>query len=223
MTRPLPDPHTVLGYRRDGRPIYPVLGASSADPSNDDATLTLSQKQLNALLAREKDQGGRAAVRALVEKLGFSINTDLTDFVTRQRQTEQDQLTETQRREQDLTTRENAIAAREAQAAAREREASRRAVLAREGSTGEDLDDALTLLRIPDDADDTAVSTAVHELKTRRPELFRASAPGGGQPPAAPGGAPASVPPPRPGSTDRKPGSAGIEMARRRGLIPPAP
>ncbi|RNL73171.1 hypothetical protein EBF04_23880 [Streptomyces sp. I6] len=56
----------MLGYRRDGRPIYPVLGASSADPSNDDATLTLSQKQLNTLLAREKDQGGRAAVRALV-------------------------------------------------------------------------------------------------------------------------------------------------------------
>ncbi len=34
MVRPLPPRHPV-GFRRDGRPIYPILGASSEDEAND--------------------------------------------------------------------------------------------------------------------------------------------------------------------------------------------
>ncbi len=79
MTRSLPASCTVLGYRKDGRPIYPILGASSDDASNDEAAVSISQKQLNTLLAREKDQGGRAAVRALADKLGFANATELAD------------------------------------------------------------------------------------------------------------------------------------------------
>ncbi|MEN8649066.1 hypothetical protein ABCR94_00050 [Streptomyces sp. 21So2-11] len=222
MTRSLPDPSTALGYRQDGRPIFPILGASSDDPSNEEASVTISQKQLNTLLAREKDQGGRAAVRGLVDKLGFSSTSDLTDFISGQRQAEQEQLTEAQRREQDLDLREKAAIAREAGALTRERDATRRAALAGIGATGHELDDAAALLRVADDADPATVSEAVQELKTRRPELFTTAPPSSGQVPAAPGGAPASVPPPRPGGVDRKPGAAGIEMARRRGLLPHA-
>ncbi|KIZ15396.1 hypothetical protein SNA_27985 [Streptomyces natalensis ATCC 27448] len=208
----------MLGYRQDGRPIYPVLGASADDPSNDEAMVTVSQKQLSTMLAREKDQGGRAAVRSLVGKLGFTSSAELTDYIGVQRQAEDDQLSEAQRREQELAARERAAVAREAQALARERDAARRALLAGVGATGRDLDDAVALLRMPDDADDGALTEAVEELKSRRPELFTGAA---RQAPSAPGGAPASVPPPRPNPVDRKPGAAGIEMARRRGLIPP--
>ncbi|WP_433547176.1 hypothetical protein ACQPZG_20385 [Streptomyces sp. CA-294286] len=219
MTRSLPAPHSVLGYRRDGRPIFPVLGASPEDESNDEHNVTLSQAKLNTLLSREKDQGGRAALRALAEKLGFSSTSDLSDYVSGQRQAEQEQLTEAQRREQLLAEREKAAVAREAQALSRERDAARRALLAGVGALGRDLDDAVALLRVPDDADESAVGEAVQDLKSRRPELFSPAPPGTSVLPAAPGGAPASVPPSRPGGVERKPGSAGMEMARRRGLL----
>ncbi|WP_327356377.1 hypothetical protein [Streptomyces sp. NBC_01304] len=219
MTRTLPTPRAVLGYRRDGRPILPVLGASPDDPSNDEVTVNISQKQLNTLMAREKDQGGRAAVRSLIEKLGFSNAGALEEYLAGVRQAEQEQLSEAERREQALAAREKDAAAREAAARVRERDATLRAALSGVGATGHDLDDAVALLRVPDDVTGDALSEAVEELKERRPELFttiRSSV----QPlPAAPGGAPASVPPPRPGGIDNKPGSAGLEMARRRGIL----
>jgi hypothetical protein len=34
MDRLLPHPRTPVGYRRDGRPIFPTLGADPTDPSN---------------------------------------------------------------------------------------------------------------------------------------------------------------------------------------------
>lgn len=216
MTRTLPDPNIALGFRRDGRPILPILGASAEDPSNDEAPLSLSQKHLNALMAREKDQGGRAAVRTLVDKLGFPSASALEEFITQVRQVEQEQLTETQRREQALADREQAALARETAASAKEQEASRRSMLVSAGVAGRDLDDAMALLRVTDDVDDPALKEAVQDLQGRRPELFSASA---GPSPAAPGGAPASVPPPHPGGIERTPGAAGLEMARRRGLI----
>lgn len=217
-TRSLPAPSAVLGYRRDGRPIHPVLGASPDDGSNsDEATVSLSQKHLSTLMAREKDQGGRAAVRGLVDKLGFANASALEEFIASARKAEQERLSEAERREQALAEREQAAVARERAALAREREASRRAVLAGAGASGRDLDDAVALLRIPDDADDSQLAEAVEGLKDRRPELFIQPA---RSLPAAPGGAPASVPPPRPASVEQRPGAAGLEMARRRGLLP---
>ncbi|WP_326647517.1 hypothetical protein [Streptomyces sp. NBC_01750] len=62
--RSLPLPLAPLEYRRDGRPIYPVLGASPEDESNkpgDDGGApngSVTQEHLSRLLAREKTQGG---------------------------------------------------------------------------------------------------------------------------------------------------------------------
>ncbi|MFE1558906.1 hypothetical protein ACFW6V_28480 [Streptomyces sp. NPDC058734] len=223
MSRLLPPPHAVLGYRRDGRPIYPVLGASSEDPSNGgEPQVTLGQHQLQQMMAREKDQGSRAGRRDLVEKLGFASAAELEQWVTQQRDAEQQQLTDAERREQDLSAREKAAALREAAAVARERSAVRRSALAGRGAVGDNLEDAVALLRLPDDADADALDQAVAELHSRRPELFRTAALGAGQVPPAPGGAPASAPPPRPGGQAHKPGEGGLAMARRRGLLPPA-
>ncbi|MGI5139307.1 MULTISPECIES: hypothetical protein [unclassified Streptomyces] len=228
MDRLLPAPRTAVGYRRDGRPIFPILGADPTDPSNqqlppapsiDPAAVPAQmpdQEALNRLLAREKQQGERAAIRRLVEQLGFTKTEDLTTFVQQQRDAQAAQLSEIERREQAAADAATAAAAREAQAIARERAAVRRAALVALGATGEDLKDAERLLAVDDDADEDAITEAAQALKVRRPELFAATA--AAVPPAAPGGSPAGGPPPR-GSNMPKPGQHGADIARRRGFV----
>ncbi|MFD7769833.1 hypothetical protein [Streptomyces sp. NPDC059787] len=231
MDRLLPDPRTPVGYRRDGRPVYPILGAAPTDPANQQpptapapapdpavlATPTPDQEALNRLLAREKQQGGRAAIRDLVEQLGFTKADELAAFVQQQRDAQQAALSDLERREQAAAEREATAQQREAQALARERAATRRAVLVGLGATGADLADAELLLIADDDADETALTEAATALKARRPELFGASTTTAA-PPAAPGGSPAGGPPSR-GTNLPKPGSHGAEMARQRGFL----
>ncbi|MFE4958719.1 hypothetical protein ACFRCW_32970 [Streptomyces sp. NPDC056653] len=223
MARPLPDPHTPIGHRRDGRPIFPILGADPTDPSNDQVAdpaqpaaqtgQAMDQETLTRLLAREKQQGERAAVRKLVEQLGFAKTDDLAAFVKAQQDAQDAQLTEVQRREKDAEDASAAAAAREAAAVARERAAVRRSALVALGATGVDLADAERLLAVDDDADEQAVTDAATALKTRRPELFGSTH----TPPAAPGGSPAGGPPQRDSNVPKR-GAAGAEMARRRGF-----
>ncbi|MFF7190431.1 hypothetical protein ACFZAR_35630 [Streptomyces sp. NPDC008222] len=135
MDRLVPHPRTPVGYRRDGRPIFPILGAEPTDPSNQQLPTSptpnpavppapaVDQEALNRLLAREKQQGGRAAVRDLVEQLGFTKAEDLTAFVQQPRDAQTAALSELERREQAATDATTAAAAREAQAIARERAA----------------------------------------------------------------------------------------------------
>ncbi len=202
-----------------------MLGASAEDPSNDPGdegtppAATVTQEDLSRLLAREKTQGGRAAVKKLLGDLGFDNSEALVDFVTQQREAEQAALSDVERREQAAVERERQAEQRIAEAVARERAAVRRAVLAGLGASGEDLDDAVVLvervLADQPEADEEAVAAAAEQLKERRPELF-------GQVqetvPPAPGGSPAGGPPSR-GGTPPKPGSAGLDMARRRGYV----
>ncbi|WP_425834151.1 hypothetical protein [Streptomyces fractus] len=228
MVRPLPSRRPV-GFRRDGRPIYPIRGASAEDPSNehlddldsDDGgptpQVTLSQDRLGKLLTREKSQGERAAVKRLLSALGFETPKALTEFVTAQRDAEQASLSELERREQAAKERELKAVQREQEAAARERAAVRRSALVALGASGEDLTDAERLLAIDDeDTDEAQVQAAAEALRARRPELFgQVRAPVR----SAPGGAPAGRSPSRT-SAPAKPGAAGLEMARRRGLAP---
>ncbi|MFD6347229.1 hypothetical protein ACFWF9_21225 [Streptomyces roseolus] len=226
MARPLPDPMTPLGRRRDGRPIFPILGAAPNDPSaqpggnpapgGTGTGVEVDQDTLARLLAREKDQGGRTAVKKLLEQLGFDKADELTAFVTAQREAQQAQLTEIERREQAAADATRAAEAREQAAAARERAAVRRGALVALGASGDDLTDAERLLAVGDDADEQTVTDAAAALAQRRPELFGQLKQG--TPPPAPGGAPAGGPPPR-GSGQPKAGSSGLEMARRRGHI----
>ncbi|MFE9559114.1 hypothetical protein ACFYOD_37415 [Streptomyces sp. NPDC006703] len=225
MTRPLlPNPLTPVGHRRDGQPIYPIVGASADDSSNnadDDGALNsgVTQEDLSRLLAREKTQGGRTAVKKLLGDLGFENSEALAEFVSTKREADQAALSEVERREQAAEEKLRAAQALEAQATARERAAIRRAVLTGLGAFGEDLADATLLidraLAEQADADDEAVMSAAEQLKERRPELFGQSP---RTSPPAPGGSPAGGPPSRAG-VPPKPGAAGLEMARRRGFV----
>ncbi|MFI2258928.1 hypothetical protein [Streptomyces tubercidicus] len=227
MVRPLP-PRRPVGHRRDGRPIYPILGASAEDETNDqldDASddggqeqqVKVSQDRLGKMLTREKAQGERAAIKRLLSTLGFDTPKALSEFVTTQREAEQAALSEVERREQAAQERELQAARREELAAERERAALRRAALVALGAAGDDLVDAERLLAVDDeDADEAQIQSAAEALRTRRPELFgevRTPVP------AAPAGAPAGRGPTRMTPVS-KPGSAGLEMARRRGLLP---
>ncbi|MFI0711402.1 hypothetical protein ACH4SK_12220 [Streptomyces inhibens] len=55
---------------------------------------------MSRLLAREKTQGGRAAVKKLLGDLGFDNSEALTEFITAKRDADQAALTEIERREQ---------------------------------------------------------------------------------------------------------------------------
>ncbi|MFE4535825.1 hypothetical protein ACFRKB_12170 [Streptomyces scopuliridis] len=217
-----------MGSRRDGRSIFPILGASSEDETNDlleDATesdgqdqqVTVTQDRLGKMLTREKAQGERAAIKRLLSTLGFDNPKALAEFVSTQREAEQAALSEVERREQVAQERELQAARREELAAERERAALRRGALVALGAEGDDLVDAERLLAVDDeDADEAQIQSAAESLRARRPELFgevRTPVP------AAPAGAPAGRGPTRTAPVS-KPGSAGLEMAKRRGLIP---
>ncbi|MDI3406274.1 hypothetical protein [Streptomyces cavernicola] len=227
MVRPLP-PRRPVGHRRDGRPIYPILGASPEDETIaqlDDAPddggqqqqVTVTQDRLGKMLTREKAQGERAAIKRLLSTLGFDTPKALSEFVSAQREAEQAALSEVERREQAAQERELQVARREELAAERERAALCRAPLVALGAEGDDLVDAERLLTVEDDdADEAQIESAAESLRARRPELFgeiRMAVP------AAPAGAPAGRGPTRTTPVS-KPGSAGLEMAKRRGLLP---
>lgn len=191
---------------------------------------TFTQDELTALAAKEKAQGERAGARAALEKvaadLGFTNLDDAKAFIEEGRKAKEAQMSEYEKRERELADREAKADAREKAAAARERIANRRAILAGLGATGVDLEDAVALLRVPDDADDTAIIEAAEALKGRRGELFGTARQDDSlnpvsQLPPAPGGAPAGGPPARQTPTG-KPGDRGREMARLRGHKPAA-
>lgn len=227
MVRPLP-PRRPVGSRRDGRPIFPILGASSEDETNDqlddapddggtDQQVTVTQDRLGKMLTREKAQGERAAIKRLLSTLGFDNPKALTEFVSSQREAEEAALSEVERREQVAQERELQAARREELAAERERAALRRGALVALGAEGDDLVDAERLLAVDDeDADEAQFQAAAEQLRARRPELFGEVRT---QVPAAPAGAPAGRGPTRTAPVS-KPGAAGLEMAKRRGLLP---
>lgn len=142
MTRPLPSPLTPVGHRRDGLPIFPMLGAAPIAPSADPAdpadlpAPAVTQDDLNRLLAREKTQGGRAAVKKLLGDLGFDTPEALGAFIATKREADQAALSEVERREQAAAELERQVRKRLTEAEVRERAAVRRAVLAGMGQAG---------------------------------------------------------------------------------------
>lgn len=180
--------------------------ADASDPASTDgqapkpappAQRVFTQAEVEALAAKEKAQGKRSAAKEFAEKHGFSTIEDAETFIATARKAQDDALTEQQKREKDLADREAKAEAREKAAEARERAANRRAILVGLGATGDDLEDASALLRVPDDADDTTLQDAADKLKARRPELFGATPTPAAAAvlPPAPGGAPAGSPP----------------------------
>lgn len=219
-TPPAPSPADLAAQAQKNVPI------ELRDPETG---VVMTQERFTQNMAKSRRAGRHAAFRELAEAAGvpFDIdNFDASKFGQMFKDAEkarQAQLTEEQRRHEELEQREKALTERETAAAQREADAQRkardvqiRAALVARGATGDDLEDAAALLRVADDADDTAIAEAADKLKERRGELFDAPAAPSGQMPPAPGGAPAGGPPPRQAPAGR-PGDRGREMARLRG------
>ncbi|GAA2084801.1 hypothetical protein GCM10009759_04120 [Kitasatospora saccharophila] len=204
MTAPLPQATPPAG---DPNPVQP--------PAADPGSALITQDTLARLLAREKSQGERTAIKKLVGDLGFADAAGLQKWVEEQRTAQQATLSEVERREQAAAQREQEAVRREQEALDRLHQAVRHAALSRLGATGQALDDAIRLLDVPNDADQQAVTEAAAALAQRRPELFAPAAPV--TPPPAPSGSPAGGLPPRGQSPAA--GSAGLDMARRRGYV----
>jgi hypothetical protein len=208
-------------------PAAPPAGSEPpADPPKPGppASRTFTQAEVEALAAKEKAQGKRAAAREFAEKHGFNSIEDAEAFIAAARQAEEAKKSDDQKRQEELDRREQELASKEAAATARERAAIRRAAVLSLGATGEDLADALAILErdlaATPDADEATVTAAAEALKVRRPALFGVATTvqtPNGLPPA-PGGAPAGGPPPRQ-TPSGKPGDRGREMARIRGHI----
>ena len=187
-------------------PVTPPGQPASADPTPGDEPAGITQRRLNVIMKHEKEEGRRAALRQVAEAAGLDPETfdpaKFGDLFKQAEQARQAQLSEEQRRAEELANREKELAdrlaaadQRVAEAAQRDRDSKVRAALVRLGATGDDLDDAARLITVPDDADDTAITQAADKLKERRGELFGATAPQ--QLPPAPSGAPAAGNAPR--------------------------
>jgi hypothetical protein len=198
-----PSPADVAARAGQQPPAAPP--APPATPP-DEETVTFTQRRLNVIMKDEKEEGRRAAFRSVAEAAGLDPESfdpaKFGDMIKQAEQARQAQLSEEQRRAEELANREKeltdrlaAAEKREAEAAQRDRDSKVRAALVRLGATGDDLDDAARLITVPDDADDTAITAAADKLKERRGELFGATPPQ--QLPPAPSGAPASGNAPR--------------------------
>ncbi|MER8003032.1 hypothetical protein [Streptomyces sp. NPDC095613] len=220
---PVPAPPAAPGPKADdGTPKPKPPAPSAALPGLADGEVVVHRNWLEQKLTAEKDSGRRNGNQRLAADLGFDDVNGLRAFVEDQKKAEEARMSEQERKEKELSDREARAMAREKAAEARERSAAHRAVLVGLGATGTDLEDAVALLRVPDDADDQALTDAATQLKERRPELFGIkpeSAPP--QLPPAPGGAPAGGPPVRQAPTG-KPGDRGRAIAQARGHRPAA-
>ncbi|GGS96161.1 hypothetical protein [Streptomyces violaceus] len=206
----------------------PASQAAPPAPTGDEEKVSLTQRRLNVIMRDEKEEGRRAAYRAVAEAAGLDPDTfdpaKFGDIFKQAEAARQQQLSEEQRRAEELTAREQALADREAKAqklaedaARRDRDTRIRSALVSLGATGDDLEDAAALLRVPDDATDEQITEAAQQLKERRGVLFGSVAPQ--TLPPAPSGGPAGGNAPRqPASTKDAVREAARKRARDMGL-----
>jgi F0F1-type ATP synthase epsilon subunit len=229
-------------YNDGGNP--PVASAGDPSPAPQPPkpappvtpTVSMTQDELNALAAKEKDQGKRAGARQALEDFakehGFSNVDDAKAFIATARQAQQEALSEQERAQQQLEADRKRIEQQQAEIASTRRAMQREQALTRLGAldvlddqgqvAAPNLQDALAILerelRDTPDAEPADVAAAAARVKQRHPALFgQAPAPQSSLLPPAPGGAPATGQ--RPGGATHKPGDQGREMLRRRGKV----
>lgn len=227
----VPSPADVAARGQQAQPpAAPAIPAQQAGAGDDDQVLLdhrtnapMTQATFAKIMARENAKGRRAALRELAESAGIPftglVSSDpddaelarLAQVLKDAETTRQAQLSEEQRRteelaarEQALQAREEAIAQRDAETAKQRRTSQLEAALVRLGAVDlEDkpnLQDAFAMLERDlsgtDNVDAAAIAEAADKLKARRPELF-GSVPAQQTLPPAPSGGPAGGNAPR--------------------------
>jgi len=227
-------------YNDGGDPATPptpaVIPPKRTTPAvSDGDTVVMPQDKFTQNMTEQRRRGRHAAYREIAEAAGvtdFDVDTfDPKAFAQQFKDAQaarQALLTEEQRRAEELAQREQDVAAQKAQAdklladaRAEARQVKIRSALVRLGATGDDLEDAAALLRVPDDADDDAITQAADALKARRAELFGGTATPATQLPPAPGGAPAAGGIPRSNAPKDDPKARARALAVKMGYAKP--
>lgn len=193
--------------------------------------VAMTQDRFNKIMTRQFEKSRDAAYRELAESLGLpydpkTFDPDSFKSTLKEGQDARQQiLTDEQKRSAELEAREQAIAAREAQArqaqeaaAARDHDSKIRAALVSRGATGDDLEDAIALIRLDTDADDAAIGAAADALKERRGVLFGATSAPQTLPPAPSGGPAGGNAPRQPTGSKDAVREAARQRAREMGL-----
>lgn len=191
----------------------PGAGGNPAPPAGGEpAMVQITQERLNKLMAGEKDEGRRSALRAIATEAGLdpdSIDpTQVGSLLKAAQDASRQKMTELERREADAAAAADKAARETAAAADLSRTASLQITLVRLGADIDSLGDVTALLRNDlatagyTTPTDEQIRETAEKLKGRRPGDF--GQPAGQAPatapatlPAAPGGAPAGGPPPR--------------------------
>lgn len=225
-------PRIPVGYRKDGRPIFPIRGGSEppnqpspnspppggppapapADPPPANPPRTFTQDEVNAIATREATAAQRTAQQALLQSLGVTDADALKALVDAQRAAEEAGKTQLQRDQEAATAAKTAADAERAEAAKERFEARVERAFAKAGVGVEDEAKLARLRRmvtLDTSADAAAITAEIATLKTDFPALFTTTAEG--TPPPAPGSDPGGRPPNTP------PGSkTAIERGRER-------
>lgn len=210
-TPPTPVPTPAEVAARTAQQQTPPVLTPQAHVDPDDEKVTFTQRRLNTIMASEKEEGRRSALRALAENAG--LNPDQVDLeqvgklLKEAGEANRQRMSDAERMQSDAqaATAQAAqqVADAQAQAAAAQAlayEVQQQMALIRLGANPDDLADVTALLRNDlhgvEQPTDEQIREKAAALKARRPADF------GGTPvvqtlPPAPGGAPAGGPPPR--------------------------
>lgn len=176
---------TATAPAPSGVPAAPV----TPPPAPVTAGETLTQEQVNAIVARERRAATEAAEARVSEALGMTADEAKTRLAAATA-AERAAMTEADRRLAEATEREQKADVREQAAAAREHESNVRDALIAAGVPATKAKGAARLLEVDLGADDTKIASALVTMKAEWPELFTTTTDGT---PAA--GAPAVLPP----------------------------
>lgn len=172
------------------------------------AARTFTQEEVNAIAAREKDQGAASAQAALAAKLTAAGITDLDAAIAlaAQSRTADDARKIDAERDRDAAiARADAAESKAAATAAELRTTQITAALTAAGASAPAV--AARAIIVPEGADPAAITAAVDALKGEAPGLFTA----GVVAPHSDGGTP-----PAPGGSGQAAGTAGLSEAERR-------
>jgi hypothetical protein len=216
---PPPAPGTGTPPAGTGTPPPATDDVERLDPSDQSSVRRFTQRRLDTMLAREKDEGARKVLR---DRFGVDKLEDLDEIVKTGREAQRANLTADQRLQAELADERAARARLEADIADRD---DRNRITDRLANAQCTLPAAaIAELRgaegVQAGADTYTIDAAIARLRTRAPQLFAQTTPGAGAP-GAPAGGPAApdpgAPPAAGGGQAAGPfGSAGRAEAARR-------
>ncbi|WP_329131520.1 hypothetical protein OG552_10415 [Streptomyces sp. NBC_01476] len=212
-----------------GTPANPAPPAAGGEPGGNPPMVQITQDRLSKMMAAEKDDGRRSALRSIATAAGLDPDTvdldpaKMGSLLKQAQEAERQRMTEVERREADAAAAAEKAGRELAAAQAMTRAASLQMTLMGLGAAPGVLGDVTAILRNDlanvDNPTDDQIREAAEKLKARRPGDFGAQAPAApGTPPPAPAGTPAGGPPSRQ-TPSGKPGDRGREMALRRGHL----